>query len=260
MIGQLGRAAKIVRGRSGKSSARAWPAMVKVDLHIHTADDPVDKIPYSGRQLVDRAAALGFGALAITLHDRQFDRRRLSSYAADRGIALIPGIERTIEGRHVLLLNFSPRTENVRSFDDLARLRQAEPGLVIAPHPFFPAPSCLRGLLDRHADLFDAVEWNAMFTRQVNFNRRAARWAAARGKPVVGNGDVHRLYQLGTCCSYVDAPADADAVCDAIRAGRVTVEARPLSPLTAGLTLADVLIGQHVPFVTESSAPAPARS
>jgi len=38
------------------------------------------------------------------------------------------------------------------------------------------------------------------------------------------------------------------------------VEARPLSPLTAGLTLADVLIGQHVPFVTESSAPAPARS
>jgi predicted metal-dependent phosphoesterase TrpH len=236
------------------------PAMVKVDLHIHTADDPVDKIPYSGRQLVDRAAALGFGALAITLHDRQFDCRRLSSYAADRGIALIPGIERTIEGRHVLLLNFSPRSEEVRSFDDLARLREVERGLVIAPHPFFPAPTCLRGRLDRHADLFDAVEWNAMFTRAVNFNARAARWAAAHGKPLVGNGDVHRLYQLGTCCSHVDAPSDADAICEAIRAGRVTVDARPLSPFTAAWTLADMLIGPHARFVPQSSAHAPARS
>ena len=234
--------------------------MVKVDLHTHTADDPHDHIPYSAYQLVDRAATLGYHALAITLHDRQLDIRTLASYAADRGIVLIAGVERTIEGAHVLLLNFTRATEDVRTFDDLARLRQRERGLVIAPHAFFPAPSCLRGRLERHADLFDAVEWNAMFTRAVNFNARAARWAAHHGKPLVGNGDVHRLYQLGTCSSHVDAPAEVDAICDAIRAGRVHVVAEPLSTVAAARTMADLLLGHCGSLFTRPAALLPAES
>ena len=65
--------------------------------------------------------------------------------------------------------------------------------------------SALRGALTRHAHLFDAVEWNGMFTRTVNFNVFAERWAQRHGKPIVGNGDVHRLEQLGTTYSLVDA-------------------------------------------------------
>ena len=71
--------------------------MLKVDLHIHTSDDPIDRIPYSTCTLIDHAAALGYDALAITLHDRQLDVRPLAARAAERGIVLIPGIERTIE-------------------------------------------------------------------------------------------------------------------------------------------------------------------
>ena len=80
--------------------------MLKVDLHIHTSDDPIDRIPYSTFELIDRAAALGYDALAITLHDVQLDVTPFNASAAARGIVLIPGIERTVEGRHVLLLNF----------------------------------------------------------------------------------------------------------------------------------------------------------
>jgi hypothetical protein len=203
--------------------------MLKVELHAHSADDPVDRIPYSTTDLVDRAVDLGYGALAITLHERQLDLTRFRAYAADRGIVLIPGVERTIEGRHVLLLNFSRATERVNTFRDLARLKSRERGLVVAPHPYFPARSCLRGDLDRYADLFDAVERNAMYTRGIDFNARAEAWAARQGKPVVGNGDIHRIAQLGTTWSLVDAAADADAICEAIRAGRVRVESRPLS-------------------------------
>jgi predicted metal-dependent phosphoesterase TrpH len=203
--------------------------MLKVELHAHTADDPVDRIPYATTDLIDRAAALEYGALAITLHERQLDLRPFEAHAAERGIVLIRGIERTIEGRHVLLLNFSRASEHVNTFQDLARLKSLERGLVVAPHPFFPAPSCLRGDLERHGDLFDAVERNAMFMRGIDFNARAEAWAARHGKPVVGNGDVHRLAQLGTTFSLVDAPPDASAICEAIRAGRVRVESRPLS-------------------------------
>ena len=155
--------------------------MLKVELHSHTADDPHDRIPHSAEQLIDRAAALGYDALAITLHDRQLDLARLAPYAAERRVVLIPGIERTIARKHVLLLNFPREAELVSSFADLAALKQRVPrGLVVAPHPYFPAPSCLWGLLDDHADLFDAVEVNAMFTEAVDFNAPARRWAQAR--------------------------------------------------------------------------------
>lgn len=72
--------------------------MLKVELHTHTADDPIDSIPHSTLELIDRAAALHYDALAITLHDRQLDIRRLAPYAAERGIPLVPGIERSIQG------------------------------------------------------------------------------------------------------------------------------------------------------------------
>src|SRR5476651_2450549 len=159
--------------------------MLKVELHAHSADDPVDTIPHTTFELIDRAVALGYDALAITLHDHQLDLRRFAPYAAERKIVLIPGVERTIEGRHVLLLNFARGMEDVRSFADLARLKARAAGLVVAPHPFFPSTASLRGMLERHADLFDAVERNAMFIRGVDFNRPAEHFAARHGKPVV---------------------------------------------------------------------------
>jgi len=219
--------------------------MLKVELHSHTADDPVDRIPHTAHQLIDAAAALGYGALAITLHECQLDVAPLAPYAAERGVTLIPGVERSIDGRHVLLLNFRRGAEDVRTFEDLARLRQRETGLVVAPHPFFPLASCLRGCLNRHASLFDAAEINAMFTPTVNFNRPAERWAARYGKPLVGNGDIHRLRQLGSTYSLVDAEAKPDAICAAIAAGRVRVESRPMpwadiATVLGGLVLGDV--------------------
>ena len=218
--------------------------MLKVDLHLHTGEDPVDRIPHSALDLVARAAELGFDALAITLHDSQFTDARVSALARERGITLIPGIERTIAGRHVLLLNFPARAaESVCTMDDVARLKARTSGLVIAPHPYFPDRSCLRGELQAHADLFDAVEWSYFWTRGLNFNARAARWARAHGKPVVGNSDLHDLRQLGRTCSLIDAASrDASSICDAIRRGRVTLQTEPVPVLE----LVDVLGGMFL--------------
>ena len=229
----------------------SWGFVLRVDLHTHTSDDPIDSIPYSTHELIDRAAKLHYRALAITLHDRQLDIEPYVSQAAYHSITLIPGIERTIEGRHVLLLNFSPATEAVHSFNDLAELRTREPrGLVVAPHPFFPSASSLRELMDRHADLFDAVEYNAMFTTLLDFNRHAEQWARAHGKPMVGNGDVHRMRQLGSTFSMVHAVPDADAICEAIKKGWVVIHADPMPVGAAAaimwqLLTADVKKGRH---------------
>ena len=227
--------------------------MLKVDLHTHTADDPADLIPYQTHELIDRAAELGFDCLAITLHDRQLDIERFRAYAAVRRVVLIAGIERTIEGRHVLLLNYTRAAESIGSFEALASLRRRERGLVVAPHPFFPALSALRGALTRHAHLFDAVEWNGMFTRTMNFNAPAERWARRHGKPMVGNGDVHRLEQLGKTYSLVDAEPNPAAICEAIAAGRVRVVATPHSTFTAARLMADLVTSMLLPRTTRTT-------
>jgi hypothetical protein len=203
--------------------------VLKVDLHLHTSEDPADWIRHSAADLIDRAAELGYHALAITLHDAQLEDIRLRDRARDRGIILIAGVERTIQGRHVLLLNF-PASEAmaVSSFADLARAKRRSGGLVIAPHPFFPGRSCLQQMLDLHARLFDAVEWSYFWTRVVDFNAPAAQWAAARGLPLVGNSDMHDIRQIGRTFTLVDAPPDADAICDAVRQGCVEIRTEPV--------------------------------
>lgn len=209
--------------------------MIKIELHAHTADDPADRVPHTATELIDRAAHLGYGALAVTLHNRWWDPAPLLDYAAERGIVLISGIERSIGGRHLLLVNTPAQSESVRTFHDVRALKRDSNTLVIAPHAFYPIPSALGPVMDSIADLIDAVEVNAMHVLGVDFNRGAVRWADAHDKPLVGNCDLHRLGQLGSTYSVVDVPrdADADTVCAAIRCGRVRVETRPLGWLEA---------------------------
>ena len=216
--------------------------MLKIELHTHTNFDPLDRIPHSARQLIDHAASLGYQGLAITLHDRYYDPAPDGSYALDRGIVLIPGIERTIGGRHVLLINFTKDVERAASFDDVAALKARCGGLVIVPHAFYPTGTSLGKYLDDHRSLIDAIEYNAMYTSWLNFNQRAAAWARANGKPIVGNTDLHRLEQMGTTYSLVDAAPDADAICEAIRAGRVQLRTEPLSAARAALIFAKMSV------------------
>jgi predicted metal-dependent phosphoesterase TrpH len=217
--------------------------VLKLELHAHTDEDPADRIPHTTAQLIDHAAALGYGALAVTLHDRYFDPAAHAHYAHERGLVLLPGIERTIAHRHVLLVNFPAECASVRTFDDIAQLKAVSNGLVVAPHPFYPTISAMGRLMDVHADLIDAVELNAMYTRHLDFNRRAIAWSRAHRKPVVGNSDLHRLEQMGSTYSLVDADPDPDSICEAIRSGRVEVRTEPLRMSRAARIMAKMIIG-----------------
>ena len=223
--------------------------MLKVELHAHTASDPCDYIAHSTRGLIDRAGALGYDVLAVTLHDRYYDPSEDRDYADGKGVLLIAGVERTLESRHVLLINFPAESATVRDFADIRDLKARHPhGLVVAPHAFYPIGSALGGEVERWADVIDALEVNSMFTSWLNFNGGAVRWARAHGKPLVGNTDLHLLAQMGTTYSLVDAPRNADAVCGAIRAGRVEVRSTALSAPRAAsyflLMLAGGVIGR----------------
>jgi hypothetical protein len=106
------------------------------------------------------------------------------------------------------------------------------------------------------ASLFDAVEYSYFHTTWANFNRRAVQWARAYAKPLVGNSDLHNLRQLGRTFSEVDTADDhSDAICDAIRQGRVSVSTTPVPLIELAQVLGGMAFGPWAPQRRPAVAP-----
>jgi predicted metal-dependent phosphoesterase TrpH len=205
--------------------------LLKADFHTHSREDPHDFIRHTALELIAEAARQGFDVLAITCHNKRIHSDELAERAAKLGVLLIPGVEAAIEGKHTLLLDMPYSRLRVRRFADVRRLKR-DGGLVIAPHPFFPAPKCLNSKLRENLDLFDAIEFSHMYTQTIDFNKKAVEYARKMELPLVGNSDTHRLWQLGTTYTLLEAEAKTiEAVFAAIRAGKTRVVTAPLRPL-----------------------------
>jgi len=205
--------------------------MLRADFHHHINTDPTDGwfVTYSARELIDRAAAVGLNVLAITCHESVPYDDDVIRYAQTRGIVLLRGMEATVEGRHVLLLNFQDFPPGICSVAEVAE-RKTPGALVIAPHPFYPAGVAGGDILTAHGSLFDAVEFSGMYTALTGgFNRRAQAHARAADLPVVGNTDTHCLWQLGSTFTLVDAVPEPAAIVEAILQRRVQLVTQPLS-------------------------------
>jgi hypothetical protein len=206
---------------------------LKADLHIHTSEDPVDCVGYTARALISRAADDGFDVISITNHRQITFNQDLFSYAMEMGILLISGVEMTIHGRHVLVLN-PPSYRMCSDFFSLSKLRRPET-LIIAPHPYFPGITSLNGYLLKHRNLFDALEYCHFYSSMINFNQRAVKVSQSFGLPLVGTSDAHFFSQLGVTYSLIYAEKNLEAVFAAIRQNKIRIISRPLKHLEMGL-------------------------
>lgn len=214
-----------------QTAASEW---IKLDLHIHTLDDPKDALDYSAHELLERARALGFRVLAITLHDAVFDRPEVFADAARMGILLIPAAEMRIEGADVILLNVAAHeVASLRTLDDLAELRARRgPSLfTIAPHPFYVFGGSIGQKLLEKIDCFDAIELCHFWSRFFNPNRRAVEIAKEFQKPLIATSDAHRLHAFGSNYTSIPRPAEmtVEGVIGALRSGPLRVTNPPCS-------------------------------
>jgi len=208
----------------------------RVELHSHCQGDPVDShLSHTLFQLIDQAKATGLDAIAVTWHRKICAVPEAFAYARERNILLIPGIEAEVDRRHLVVLNVAegdlpaePTWNLIRAL----RLRKPEV-LVLAPHPFYPHPTCLGKIMSDHADCIDAVEWCILHVNwlpgRVNPNLRAAHWARQNGKTLVACSDSHTLSTIGKNASVVEADElTPEALFAGIRAGRVSFHRRSL--------------------------------
>ena len=214
------------------SKIRSREDWITIDLHIHTLDDPKDVIDYSAHQLLEKARALGFGVLAITLHDAVFNRPEVFVDAAAMGILLIPAAEMRIEGADIILLNISSEeAAGLKSFADVRalRARRGKSLFTIAPHPFYVLGGSIGWRLLAEEDCFDAIELCHFHKGPLNPNRRAARVARRFHKPLIATSDAHRLHAFGR--HYTRMPRPAELTCDsffeALRKGPLDLTSPP---------------------------------
>jgi predicted metal-dependent phosphoesterase TrpH len=207
---------------------------IKLDLHIHTLDDPKDKIDYTAHQLLERARTLGFHVLAITLHDRVFDRAEVFADARKMGILLIPAAEVRLEGADVVILNVaSDEIERLHKFDDLRELRVARGDSIFtfAPHPFYVLGGSIGTRLMEEIDCFDAIEWCHFYKGWFNPNRRAQCVATKFGKRLIATSDAHELSAFGSHYTSIPRPSEINAenVLRALRRGPTRLTSPPSS-------------------------------
>src|SRR5437667_1557906 len=216
---------------TGRSEDGNW---IKIDLHIHTLDDPKDAVDFSAHQLLERARSLGFRVLAITLHDAVFDREEVFADAAAMGILLIRAAEVRLLGADVIVLNVTPEEiAELRNFDDLRRLRSHRGNSIymIAPHPFYVFGGSIGSRLVAEIDCFDAIEVCHFHIGLFNPNRRAKKVAARFGKPLIATSDAHRLHAFGRHHTSIPMPHSltAENVFAALRNGPLQLTSTPCS-------------------------------
>lgn len=215
--------------------------MLKADFHIHT--NYVHKIEtnYSPKELIDRAALLGFQVLSISEHylltklgeyfpeyrkDPLATYHAFKEYAQEKGILLLPAVEIRYPEGEVLLVNFKGDLKDYPTISSLKNL--SSDVFVIAPHPFYKRDFCLGENLARHISLFDAIEYSHFYTNICNLNKKAVIASKKHSKPLVGTSDAHILSQLGHTYTMIDAEKNEKSVIYALKQGKVKLVTKPL--------------------------------
>jgi len=106
-----------------------------VDLHLHTNRGSADS-NLSPRELIERAQAIGIGAICVTEHDNIWDLDEISLLAAEKDVLCLRGMEVTTEMGHVGVFGLGEYVGGIYKLAELRKVVDRVGGLMIANHPF----------------------------------------------------------------------------------------------------------------------------
>jgi hypothetical protein len=200
--------------------------VLSVEFHTHSAlsydgRDPVDK-------LLQQAAAVDLDALAVTDHDEISASLDAVERAPDYGLVGIPGMEVTSEAGHVLALGVEELVPEGLPFAETVARIHDRGGIAIVPHPYQKSRSGVLAKISegelRQADAIEIFNSRLLTGRA---NRRAARFARRNQMPMTAGSDAHIFEMVGQAVTNVDTDdRSVDAILDAVRDGRTSVEGR----------------------------------
>ncbi len=193
--------------------------LIGADLHIHTVYSADSFI--QPKTLVDQLLAHSFIKIAaVTDHDSvRGCKATLDLASAYNDILVIPGVEITTEHGDIVVLGteeLPPRPWTPENVVDYAKSISA---VSIVAHPFREYGM---GHLARDYKI-DAVEvLNGGSTGAAN--AEAKKLAQSMGLPGTAGSDAHKLAELFSVCTSIDACLDVDTIIKAIKKGKISAQ------------------------------------
>ena len=210
-------------------------AYFTVDLHLHTSRGSADS-NLSTKDLVDRARAIGIGAVCITEHDTIWDLKEIAPLADEAGVSCLRGMEVTTEMGHVGVFGLTEYVGGIYKLRELRKVVDRQGGIMIANHPFrYKLDPRFSFINDDHEpidvehpdraakleiiQLCDAVEvLNAACSEEENVF--ALRVARALGRAEVAGSDSHSANSVGVVTTLFSGEVRNEReLIDAIKAG-----------------------------------------
>ncbi|MBU2523781.1 PHP domain-containing protein [Patescibacteria group bacterium] len=223
--------------------------MLKCSLHIHTTEEPYHVLFYNAHELIDEAKKHNFDVLAFTSHDFLFFPKEITDYATKKDIILLPGIEKKIEKKHVVIINATPETENINNFKDLQNYKTKNPNtFIFAAHPYYPGSTNYKNLLKENLKSFDAIELCHYYTKNFfNYNKKAEQLAKKEGKHMIATSDVHIFDQLNKSYILLNCEKNPQQILKALKKGNYQNISNPLSPFDFFKISMGVLVITQIP-------------
>jgi predicted metal-dependent phosphoesterase TrpH len=210
-------------------------AYFTVDLHLHTRRGSADS-NLSTKDLVERARAIGIGAVCITEHDTIWDLKEIAPLTSEAGVSCLRGMEVTTEMGHVGVFGLTEYVGGIYKLRELRKVVDRQGGIMIANHPFrYKLDPRFSFINDDHEpidvehpdraakleiiQLCDAVEvLNAACSEEENVF--ALRVARALGRAEVAGSDSHSANSVGVVTTLFSGEVRNEReLIDAIKAG-----------------------------------------
>ncbi len=167
---------------------------MKCDLHIHSFYSLRDGVN-SPEDIINQAIKIGLDSVAITDHDTINGFLKAKDYAKKLEFDLIPGIEISSRGGHILGLFIEEEIPKNISAEETIEMIHQHGGLAVAPHPY---DLLRKGVGDLVKKLkFDGIE--VMNGRSYLANGKAKKVAENLDMALTGGSDAHIIDEVGNC-------------------------------------------------------------
>jgi predicted metal-dependent phosphoesterase TrpH len=185
------------RRRPAASDPLADRPYILCDFHMHTEHSHDCSVPVSA--LLDRAEALGLGAIAVTDHNVFGGAREAVELARGRPLRVIPGEEVKTTAGEVIGLFLDEEIPRGMSMAETIGAIRDQGGIVYLPHPFdrlhsIPDARTLHAHL-AEVDVFEVYNAKLLVN---GFNDEALRFARKYNLTMGAGSDAHVVQAIGT--------------------------------------------------------------
>ncbi len=177
---------------------------MKIDLHVHSIHSR-DGL-HSVHQMADYAKKKGLGGIAVCEHDRLIGDQGVDDFF------VLYGEEVSTKQGHLCVFGAGREFKRGSDAFEVCELAKEEDALIIAPHPFSPRKSALRGVaLKLDVDALERFNGFDVISNLVTIDREI------KG---TGGSDAHSMYEVGNAFTVIDCEPSEDELFSAVKKGK----------------------------------------